>query len=231
MGHRADALQREREIIASTFDYGAEAPLLKRVVGIVLERFGKVTSATAAPILRPPPALTADDMARTAVDLALARFGCPKIPITVTFVDARGFAGRIRAASGRASVELARTLASRPATLYSVTAHEIAHLVLERKGIRLDGFVENEQLADAAAVLVGFGPIMLRGYFRQWWDQAAGGVETVRMGQLHPVALALLAITHAELAEVPVARYPQLFGYWGRIALQVRAAHGQGARS
>ena len=72
-----------------------------------------------------------------------------------------------------------------PERLAVVAAHEVAHIVLLARKVRVQPESENELLTDAAAVLAGFGPLMertafalktnsMRGRKRRWYFTQSG---------------------------------------------------------
>ena len=88
--------------------------------------------------------------------------------------------------------------------IVAVVAHEFAHAALERAlaGTRDAELAEDEWLVDAAAVMVGLGPIMLRASFDEEVKGSGASQEwrVVRIGELDPVAIAYLTLVQSELS-------------------------------
>jgi hypothetical protein len=67
-------------------------------------------------------------------------------------------------------IQVAPDVLSDREALPVVMAHEMSHLVLDRDGVNIGGFGENEVLTDVATALVGYGLVMrrLRSRERRW---------------------------------------------------------------
>lgn len=73
-----------------------------------------------------------------------------------------------------------------------LVAHEVAHIALLARGVRLPKRRDNEELTDTAAVLAGFGPLMRQVSFRQSEEEVTRGrwrVSYRRFGYLHQRAI------------------------------------------
>ena len=73
--------------------------------------------------------------------------------------------GRVELGSGDDFlVEIDRNFAGRPRVLSAILAHEVAHIFLHRHRLRQPETLADEILTDTAAVLYGFGALMLDTY-------------------------------------------------------------------
>lgn len=82
-------------------------------------------------------------------------------------------------------------------------AHEVAHVALLARGVRLPKRRDNEELTDTAAVLAGFGPLMRRASFYQSEEKVGRRrwrVSYRRFGYLHRRAIEILMDRRAKLA-------------------------------
>ena len=90
-----------------------------------------------------------------------------------------------------------------PERLAVVAAHEIAHVVLLARGIRLEPDTENENFTDAAAVFAGFGLLMERTAFSLRTNSRRGQSRRwhfVQSGYLHRRAVRYLQARRDRLA-------------------------------
>jgi hypothetical protein len=86
-----------------------------------------------------------------------------------------------------------------------IVAHEVAHIALLSRGVRLPLLRDNEELTDAAAVLAGFGPLMRQVSFEQSQHECVNGqwsVSASRVGYLHRRAIDALMHYRARWATV-----------------------------
>ena len=170
------------------------------------------------------------EMARSAVDHAAQRFGLamPAYTIELTSNLTAGRDGEVLSdgpwdiqltndrlivgpAPGRDPnwrVRLRDGLQHEPERLAVVAAHEIAHVALLGRGIRLEPEAENELFTDAAAVLAGFGLLMERTVFTLKTNPLRGGERKwyfVHTGYLHRGAVNYLQSCRDALTEEATA--------------------------
>jgi len=112
--------------------------------------------------------------------------------ITVTFVNELGSAGRVELHGGRDFfVELDASLRTSSRDLAATLGHEVAHIFLEKHGLRFATIDETEILTDTTAAMYGFGVLMADTYtVTKTYRPVAGGTEittkTRGMGYLSP---------------------------------------------
>ena len=90
--------------------------------------------------------------------------GCAQWPAT-SRVEIRGDAAIVTPLENPGKVWKIKVLdryRNDPEQILSIVAHELAHVALLSRGVRLPDTRENEELTDAAAALAGFGPLMIR---------------------------------------------------------------------
>ena len=208
----------------STFSLADARPRLDEYVRLLTDAFG--TAAFSEPPLSGVPFQALDRQAFLwkAIRLAAARFGMTPPPIAARFVAdlPEDTAACLRlnadwtlhARPGRITVE-ARGEGHTPwqmlvherfrdddEALVAIVAHEIAHLALFAYGVHLEPKQRNEELTDVAAVLAGFGLLMLRARRRMdTCDESKGtrSVRLLRIGYIHDGALDYLLEVHARL--------------------------------
>lgn len=157
------------------------------------------------------------------------RFGLSMSATAVRFsADLNGeHAGHVQLRGGIYYIDIAKQYDGDPVSLFAITAHEVAHVALGSRGIRLTATQENEELTDAATVLAGFGPLMLHAYYseRRWVTEESALAGSVhRLGYLNPIAMAYLAIVHSELAGSSLTDLPTVATGWLREARRARKA-------
>jgi hypothetical protein len=155
------------------------------------------------------------------------RFGLSMAATAVRFsTDLKGqHAGRVQLRGGIYYIDIAKQYDGDPISLFAITAHEVAHVALGSRGIRMVDTQQNEELTDAATVLAGFGPLMLLACYseRRWVTPESAFASSVhRLGYLNPVAMAYLAIVHSELAGGSLINLPSVAAGWLREARRVR---------
>jgi hypothetical protein len=201
-----DRLERRREALARGFDMAREHPRLAGYVRTLARALGGAAAFRQATVSTIPSSSSDRHLVlRAATELVARRFRLAPEGVSARFARvARPHAGRITLRGGFADVVVSDRHRGHDDMILAVVAHEFAHAALERglAGTAEAGLAEDECLVDAAAVMVGFGPIMLRASFqaqvtgsgrsRQW--------EVVRIGELDPVAIAYLTLAQAELA-------------------------------
>jgi hypothetical protein len=216
---RAD-LQRRREALIRQYDLDRQRPRLDAYARTCERAFGDPAIARQEPIGRLP--FVVDDrrefLERTAAFVA-ARFGVRLSGLTVKYSRLpKDTAGRVKLADDRASVEVADRHREDDEEILAIVAHEFAHIVLESPGSGVsDADANDEDLADAAVVMAGMGPLLLRAAYREGLSVSPGGKaewSVRRTGSLHPVAIAYLTLTQAELAGLPEAARQGLVGDW-----------------
>lgn len=203
-----ESFRRQREAFAKRFDLAKEH---RRLAGFVrtLSRALGGPAAFRQPTISTIPTSSSDRdrLLQAAAVLVAQRFNLAPDGVTARFGSvARPHAGRIVMRGQTAAIEVADRHRGNDDLVVAVVAHEFAHAALERglAGTGDEHLADDECLVDAAAVMVGLGPIMLRASFyeqitgtgrRQRW-------EVLRIGELDPVAIAYLTLAQAELAGV-----------------------------
>jgi hypothetical protein len=201
-------LQRQRESFARSFNLaGAHVRLAGyvRILSAVLGGPDAFRQPTISAI--PTSSSDRDVVLAAAAELVSHRFNVAPEGITARFANIpKPHAGRIVMRGGSALVEVSDRHRDNDDRILAIVAHECAHEALDRalSGTSDAGRADDESLVDAAAVMVGLGPIMLRASF----DERLVGTgesarwEVVRIGELDPVAMAYLTLAQAELAGV-----------------------------
>ena len=224
---RAD-LQRRREALIRTYDLDARRPLLDGYARTCVRAFRDPAIARQEPIGRLP--FVAGDrrefLQRTAA-FSAERFGVRLAGLSVKFSRlSKNIAGRVKMADGRATVEVAERHREDDEEILAIVAHEFAHIMLETPGSGVgEHDADDEDLADAAVVMAGMGPLFLRAAYREGLSVAGGKAEWSirRTGSLHPVAIAYLTLVQAELAGLTEEARRSLVGDWLEPAWTVRA--------
>jgi hypothetical protein len=212
-------LQRRREALILAYDLEAQRPRLDRYARTCLRAFHDPAIARQVPIGRLP--FVADDrrefLQRTAAFVA-ERLGMRVSSLTVKFSRLpKDTAGRVRMIGNAATVEVADRHRDDDEEIMAVLAHEFAHIVLEAPGSGVSEVDANdEELADAAVVMAGMGPLLLRSCYREGLSTSGGRVVGTirRTGSLHPVAIAYLTLAQAELAGLTEEARRGLVGDW-----------------
>ena len=91
-----------------------------------------------------------------------AHYRLPFTTVIVSFSSSLRPPGRVELSqSNEFFVELQYQYKGDPIAIAAILAHEIAHILLHRCGVRFQDELENEVLTDTVAVYVGFGPTIL----------------------------------------------------------------------
>jgi hypothetical protein len=216
---RAD-LDRRREALIRAYDLEAQRPRLDAFARTCVRAFRDPAIARQEPIGRLP--FVADNrrefLERTAA-FAADRFGLRLAALSVKFSRLpKGTAGRVKLADDRVSVEIADRHRDDDEEILAIVAHEFAHIVLETPGSGISAAEANEEdLADAAVVMAGMGPLLLRAAYREGLSVSASGKaewSIRRTGSLHPVAIAYLTLVQAEMAGLGEDARRALVGDW-----------------
>jgi hypothetical protein len=169
-----------------------------------------------------------DTMLRACVEDAAARFGVPMDALQWSFVPEttiadvagcvirRGGLGTITLDGTTAAVEPAPDGEVRSwcievaakhrrdrAMTASVVGHEMAHAALQMRHVRLTPTRRNEELTDVAAILAGFGPVMLEVAQRERFWMSNIGRMHLRVGgagYLHREAVRYVTERRSQLA-------------------------------
>ena len=86
--------------------------------------------------------------------------------------------------------------------LVAVVAHEVSHVALKSRGVRLADSTRNELLTETAAVLAGFGPLMRDAAYEEHWRTKVGGramMSIRQQGYLHQRTIEYLMGRRREL--------------------------------
>lgn len=215
-----EQLRRQREAFARGFDLAREHPRLASYVRLLSRALGG-PAAFRQPTLGAVPFEGRDRVLylRRAAGLAAERFALPLDSLTVGFARLpSGVGGRVWLERRRADVQVADRHRASDARILAIVAHEFGHAVLESAlaGTGDLRMAEDESFVDAAAVMVGLGPIMLRASYDEQ-IRGSGGSATwriVRVGELDPVAIAYLTLVQAELAGHDERDRRSLLGEW-----------------
>lgn len=203
-----DAARRARDEARAAhvgdFDLDAKLPELREYVRVASQALS-LESLRSAPVAELPPAGESSiHYARRCTTLALARFGMSVDRLTVQFTELSGdHAGRVhREGDGGWVVDITPSANGNGEMIAAIVGHEIAHVALLSRGIRLTPVLRNEELTDTAAVLAGFGPLMLRTVHREELRFADTALEVERhtLGYLKAPALAWLSTLRVEMA-------------------------------
>jgi hypothetical protein len=203
-----------RRAYTAAFDLRREQAELDEYVDIVRRA---LSSLRHEPIVVPARRVLDDQWLAEAVAAGSERFGIPLTDVTYRFVpkpsapNAAGCASRpshtaIRLEGDRAiisrltgvsdvwTVEVADRYRSDPEVALVIVGHELAHVALLSRGVRLTPAKRNERLTDVAAALAGFGTLMLRVAQREQLGQRHNAVELKvgAVGYLHRDAIAYL---------------------------------------
>ncbi len=216
---RAD-LQRRREALIRAYHLDRQRPRLDAYARTCVRAFRDPALSRQEPIGRLP--FVADDrrafLERTAAFVA-GRFGVRMSGLTVKYSRLpKGTAGRVKLVVDRATVEVAERHREDDEEILAIVAHEFAHIVLESLGSGVpEADADNEELTDAAVVMAGLGPLLLRAAYREGLSVSPSGKaewSVRRTGSLHPVAIAYLTVVQARMAGLSEAAGRALVGEW-----------------
>jgi hypothetical protein len=225
---RAD-LQRRRDALIRAYDLEARRPMLDGYARTCVRAFRDPAIARQEPIGRLP--FVGGDrrefLQRTAA-LAAERLGVRLSGLSVKFSRLpKHTAGRVKFVDGRATVEVADRHREDDEEILAIVAHEFAHVMLEAPGSGVrEQAADDEDLADAAVVMAGMGPLFLRAAYREGLSVSPGGKaewSVRRTGSLHPVAIAYLTLVQAEMAGLSEEARRSLVGDWLEPAWTARA--------
>lgn len=180
-------------------------PELRDYVRLGAEALGRAILAL-PPIESPPPWLhttSPDVWAVEFIRFATARYGLLSAPtVTFRYSHLTTHAGEIHQGYGVWDVQVDQRFGRDITSLASILAHELAHLVLRSRGIRVVGEERNERLTDTVAVLAGFGPLMVRACETEATTFVGLGfrTETRRLGYLSKSELNALTTVHRRIA-------------------------------
>ena len=210
-----------RKRYATDFDPRSAQRELDEYVAIVR---GALPQLRSEPIDVPPPAVPDDLCERwlsAAVSAAAERFGVPLSELEWRFIAEP----LVPAAAGCAwtpsrtevrregdhyivsprdgprsvwTVEVADRYRSDPEVAFVTVGHELAHVALLSRGVRVSPPQRNERLTDVAAALAGFGGLMLRVAQRERWteNQDTLSLKVGAVGYLHRDAIQYLCGRH-----------------------------------
>lgn len=232
-----EQLRRQREAFARGFDLSREHARLASYVRVLAVAL-RGPSAFRQPTLAAVPFEGRDRVLflRRAAGLAAERLALPLERLTVGFADlSSGVAGRVWLEARRADVQVAARHRDSDDRILAIVAHEFAHAVLESAlaGSRDAAMADDESFVDAAAVMIGLGPMMLRASYDEE-VRGSGGSATwriVRVGELDPVAIAYLTLAQAELAGLGEAERRRMLGDWVEPAWSFRLSQWTSLRS
>lgn len=202
----ADRWRRQREAFARGFNLAAEHPRLAGYVRTLSRALGGPAAFRQRTVNAIPTSSSDRDVVlKAAADMAARRFGMAPEGVSARFASIpKPNAGRIVMRGGSVAIEVSDRHRDDDDRIVAVVAHEFAHAALERTlaGTRDAELAEDESLVDAAAVMVGLGPIMLRASFDEEVKGSGASQEwrVVRIGELDPVAIAYLTLAQAELS-------------------------------
>jgi hypothetical protein len=203
-----DHLRRQREAFANGFNLPREHPRLAGYLRLLSRALGGPAAFRAHTVSALP--VSSSDRNRVlqaAAELVAGRFRFDPARVTARFASiARPYAGRVVTRGDAITIEISDRHRHDDDRLLAVMAHEFAHAALDRAldGTPDAGLASDESLVDAAAVMVGLGPIILRASFDEEFKGSGGSArwEVIRVGELDPVAIAYLTLVQAELAGI-----------------------------
>ncbi len=232
-----EQLRRQREAFARGFDLQREHPRLAGYVRVLSRALGG-PAAFRQPTLTAVPFEGRDRVLflRRAAGLAAERFSLPLDSLTVGFANLQsGVGGRVWIEPRRADVQVAERHRDSDDRILAIVAHEFAHTVIESAlaGSRDVAMAQDESFVDAAAVMVGLGPMILRA---SYGEEIRGSGKSaswriVRIGELDPVAIAYLTMVQAELAGRSEDERRRLLGDWVEPVWSFRLSQWTGLRS
>lgn len=130
---------------------------------------------------------------------ATKRYGLESPRVAVKFSHLPSHeAGHVFAHNGTGYIEIDHHHRHNKVSLAAIVAHEVAHVLLGQRGVRIEQTSANEEFTDAVAVLAGFGKIMHRACLQEYinpWLLPFGGVQrmTIKQGYLKREEIAYLA--------------------------------------
>ena len=135
------------------------------------------------------------EYAKQLVRLAADRYAIPLPRVAIRFCQLTEHAGRIQVRDGVWYVDLSERHKWHDDRLTSIVAHEVAHIVLLSKGVRLEPTARNEELTDAVAALAGYVPLMRSANEQQHTENyiLVSRTITTRLGYLRSRDLGRLA--------------------------------------
>lgn len=134
--------------------------------------------------------------------------------VAIRFSRLEGSAGRIRRAPDCWHVDIHEDYEKHPDQLLAIIAHELAHVVLEENGVRLEPLLKNEELTDTLAVMAGFGPVMDRGsqFVREEYLVIAVRRTTTKLGYLSQDEIFAISGIRRRIAKrKPVSRWAPVY--------------------
>lgn len=220
---KQELLARARRAADGDFNLRARLPELQEYVRMASQVL-PIERLTQPPVVDLPSTDGSRiEYAKLSIQLAVHRFGMPMPPMKVRFSKMPpGHAGSVQAhPDGTWAVDLDFSIQTDLEAILSVAAHEVAHVALLRRGIALVPTQRNEELTDTAAVLAGFGPVLLRTVLRESLSEGEGRVElrSRRLGYLPPRALAYLSAMRVEMAGGDATFYVEHVAEWQRDAV------------
>jgi hypothetical protein len=225
-------LERQRAELARRFDLAREHVRLDRYVGLIEGALGGPALLRQAPIDRLPFVITDRlELLRRVSALAAERLGIPLDGVTVRYSRLPAdVAGHVTMSGRRANVEVSDRYRDDDEQVMIVAAHEFAHIALAGGGPDVDD--TDEDLVDAAVVMVGLGPLLLRASYREGLEMRGGRAtwSVRRTGSLNPVGMAYLILVQAERAGVGEAARRPLLGLWAEPAWSFRTRQDPTAR-
>ncbi len=204
----ADHLRRQREAFANGFDLPGEHARLAGYLRLLSRALGG-PAAFRVPTVSSLPVSSTDRnrVLHASAQLVAGRFRFDPGRVTARFARlARPYAGRVVTRGDALTIDVSDRHRDDDDRLLAVMAHEFAHAALDRAltGTPDARMASDESLVDAAAVMVGLGPVILRASFDEEYKGSGRSArwEVVRVGELDPVAIAYLTLVQAELAGV-----------------------------
>lgn len=179
-------------------------PRMQSHLRTILAAFGPEIARQ--PPLHYPPTPKDDRIAylKLVVRLAATRYNVPLDRVHVRFTNEQfdREAGRIRQTGRGTFIDVMSQYRDHDAMLTVIVAHEMAHYALANRRIWIDDKQENEELTDTLAVLVGFGPLMIDAYHREFSGVQGQTLYTsiFGLGYLHPTAVAYFTLVQCVLA-------------------------------
>jgi len=106
-------------------------------------------------------------------------------------------AGHVFSRNGTWYVEINEEYRNNKVSLAAIAIHELAHVMLDLRGVNISPTIANEELTDAVSVLAGFGEIMQRASSQKYinpWILLLGGIHetTIKIGYLNKEEMAYL---------------------------------------
>lgn len=166
----------------------------------------------------PPPQPRPIETVKDAVRFAARRFALDPAELRVRFTSMPGsHAGSVRFGKGGAwLIDVDRQYEARPEALVAIVAHELVHVALNKRGIRLEPTQRNEELTDVTAVLAGFGPLLVRTVHQEevFVGERQVSLRSQRLGYLPASALACLSALRVEMAGGAAEFYREHVPQW-----------------